>query len=67
MIPQGGKLMKKLWMIKLFYDKPRNVVNDEALIDDKCNDGDDYVVFQDAARSIELVPNDIPRKEKIKF
>jgi len=43
MIPQGEKLMKKLWMIKLFHDTPRNVVNDEALMDDKGNDGDDYV------------------------
>jgi len=59
--------MKKLWMIKLFNGTPRNVVNDEALMDDKGNDGVDYVVFQDAARSIELVPNDIPRKEKMKF
>ena len=33
---------------------PRSVVNDEALIDDKSNDGDDYVVFQDATRSNEL-------------
>jgi len=54
-------------MIKLFHDTPRNVVNDGALMDDKGNDGDDYVVFQDAARSIELVPNDIPRKENEVF
>jgi len=46
---------------KVFHDTPRNVVNNEALVGDK---GDDYVVFQDAARSIKLVPYDIPRKEE---
>jgi hypothetical protein len=30
---------------KVFHDTPRSVVNDEALIDDKGNDGDDYAVF----------------------
>ena len=33
---------------------PRSAVNDEVLMDDKSNDGDDYVVFQDATRSNEL-------------
>jgi len=49
---------------KVFHDTPRNVVNDDALMDDKGNYGDDYVVCQDAARSNELVPYDITRREE---
>jgi len=49
---------------KIFHDIPRNVVNDEVLIDDKGSDGDDYGVFQGAARNKELVPYDIPKRQK---
>jgi hypothetical protein len=49
---------------RVFHDTPRNVVNDEALMGDKGTDGDDCVVFQDAARSKELVPYDNTRREE---
>jgi hypothetical protein len=62
LIPQGEHIMKKLWMIR-YSMISRNVV-DEALIDDKDSDGDDYRIFQGAARNKELVPYDIPRKEE---
>jgi len=33
-------------------------------MDDKGNDGDDYVVFQEPVRNNEWVPYDIPRREE---
>ena len=42
-----------------FHDTSSSAVNEEALMDDKGNDGDDYGEFQDAARNNELVPYDI--------
>jgi hypothetical protein len=41
-----------------FHDTSSSAVNEEALMDDKCNDGDDYGEFQDAARNNELVTYD---------
>ena len=49
---------------KVFHEITRNVANDEALMDDKGNDGDDYVVLQEAVRNNEWVPYDTPRREE---
>ena len=49
---------------KVYHDIPRNVANNEALMDDNSNDGNNYVVSEDAARSDELVPYEIPGREE---
>lgn len=54
---------KEAMVNKMFHDISRSIINEEVLIDDKRNGGDDYMVSQDAGRNNKPMPYDTPRGE----